>query len=125
MQALPELESPPCTSSLPHVGIPGWLEPGTNDWNKQVARVGARELLERRRVYLRGFTDCRGNHWCGQCSWRCRLINRGDQLDYPALDPVRLAAGYEAWLRYAQGEGVVAIEDAVRFAARIPHLPHE
>src|SRR5260370_40644476 len=98
---LPEPESRPCTSSLPHVGIPGWLDPGTSDWNKQATRVGVQELLQRRRVYLNGFTDSRGNHWCGQCFWRCRLVNLGEQLGYPALDLVHLAAGYHAWFHYA------------------------
>jgi hypothetical protein len=116
---LPEPESRPCTSSLPHVGIPGWLDPGTSDYYKQAARVGVQELLQRRRVYLNGFTDSRGNHWCGQCFWRCRLMDLGERLGYPALDGLRLAAGTVAWLRYAREVGVVRIEDAVRFVERL------
>lgn len=121
----PELESRPCTNNLPHVGIPSWLEPGTTDWNKQAARVGVKELVQRRRVYLNGFTDSRGNHWCGQCFWRCRLIDLGEQLGYPAPDSYHLAAGYDAWLHCAKEVGVVGIEDAVRYLIQFFHLPHE
>jgi DNA primase len=33
-------------------GIPRWLIPGTDEWNKQLARNGSRELLERRRAWF-------------------------------------------------------------------------
>jgi len=104
---------------LPHGHIPSWLEPGSPDWKKHEARLGSEELMQRRTIYLNGFTDSRGTHWCGNCFWRCRLMNLGEQLGYPALDLVGLAAGYDAWLRYARDASVVGVEDAVRAARRM------
>ncbi len=116
---LPLEETQPCVISRPHGHIPSWLEPGTADWKKQAVRVGTQELQLRRTIYLNGFTDRRGGLWCGQCFWRCRLVHLGDQLGYPALDLVGLAAGYDAWQRYAKEAGVVGVEDAVRAAGRL------
>ncbi len=116
---MPPEETQPCVISRPHGHMPSWLQPGTADWKKHAARVGAEELVQRRMIYLNGFTDCQGLLWCGSCFWRCRLMNLGEQLGYPALDLVGLAAEYGAWLQYAKEAGVVSVEDAVRAAGQL------
>ena|SRR5713226_9563627 len=116
---LQQEETQPCLIPWPHGHIPSWLQLGTADWKKQAARVGAQELMQRRTIYLNGFTDSRGSLWCGQCFWRCRLVHLGDQLGYPALDLVGLVAGYDAWHSSAREASVVGVEDAVRGAGRL------
>ena len=96
-----------CTTTRAHtLGMPSWLR--------------ADRYTEERIAYYQGFTDVRGNWWCGQCFYRCALINRGEALGYPELPPsFRMEGspitGYEGWLALAQQGSQVAVETAVRF----------
>lgn len=118
-----------CLESCPqHPDVPPWY---TNQqypnskytwWQRYVRHSGFVAAVKARQAFIDGFTDVRGNHWCGQCYHQREMINLGEQLGYPdvhrlyALVETRNAAGYEAWLRLARFGGCVLVENVERVA---------
>ena len=112
-----------------HPPVPPWLTNAMYDsrtketwWQFFVRVSGLDEAMRRRQAFLDGFTDTRGNWWCGQCSWRARLIEAGEALGYPDMHPLsahpdtRERTGYANWLDMAQRGSAVLVETAARAA---------
>lgn len=102
-----------------------WLRPGTLEYVRAVKRHGLLVVREQQIAFGRGFTDASGQHWCGFCSYRARLMNAGAALDYPGLQKLYSLAqlpdgspvvGRENWLAFCQTASDVRIENAVQAA---------
>lgn len=84
--------------------IPSWLRPGTVEYIKLLKRSGLDETRSRQREFLSGFTDRRGNWWCGLCYWRQRCMDAAEMLSYIdahslyAVPETRGVVGYVEWL---------------------------
>ncbi|MBO0794129.1 MAG: hypothetical protein J2P36_24700, partial [Ktedonobacteraceae bacterium] len=108
-----------CSASrVGHPEIPPWYTNELYDkdrsdsltwWQKYVKAVGLKAAQAARQACIDGFVDQAGNWWCGQCYYRCQMINIGAQLSpaYPdahdlyVIKETRDSSGYDHWLEIA------------------------
>ncbi|PZW23895.1 hypothetical protein EI42_04818 [Thermosporothrix hazakensis] len=78
----------------------------------------ALEIMRTEQVaFLQGNNDVRGNHWCGHCLERAKLINLGDTLGFPALPCVQ--EGYVSWKQFASTATDSRIFEALYHASHV------
>lgn len=105
-----------------HPPVPAWYTNKRYDreltwWQFFVRSSGFEQAMRQRASFLQGFSDCRGNWWCGSCYWHSLLIDLGECLHYPVLVPYpQIDSGYAAWLHFDQQAGTFLVENAVRLA---------
>jgi hypothetical protein len=105
-----------------------WLRPGTVEYVRHVKRHGLLAVREQQIAFGRGFDDVTGAHWCGFCSYRARLMNAGQALDFPDMSTLYSLASLpdgepvsmrSRWLTFCQTAPHERIETAVQAADKL------